>query len=155
MVGAAIHYQTGEFGTSAVEASALAWTADVSTELGGANVYAAVVGQQLDSNVPGAVRLDQLGFVVQGGYFLKPDEVELFGRWEYYDFDSVAAGLDDKVSLYSLGLNWFFDGHNRKWTNDVVYTQDNLPFSATAIGLNGGTPTESQIVLRSQFQFEF
>ena len=78
MLGAAVHYQDGEYGTADDELEVLQWTIDVSAEFGGANIFAYVVGRHLDSTTIG---LDQNAFVVQGGYFLA-DDWEIFSRYE-------------------------------------------------------------------------
>jgi len=160
LVGAAVHYQKAERGTivsPVTDADVLEWTIDASAEFGGSHIEAALVGMHSDTTTAGAMNYDQLGVEVTGGVFIKPDEVELFGRWEYYDFDgALAAGYSDQINLFTVGVNWFFDGHDRKWTTDVVYAADSIPAGSSGIGLEtDAIGQDGQFVIRSQFQFKF
>ena len=47
LLGGAVHYQNGEYGTMADEIEALQWTVDVSWEGDGMNLFAAVIGRHL------------------------------------------------------------------------------------------------------------
>jgi len=156
-IGGAVHWQKSEFGTAAMETEVLGWTFDSQTELGGANIFASVTGLHADPNGAGTPTLDQLGIVVQGGVFLQPDEFEIFGRWEYYDFDGAfGSSVDDEVNLFTIGANWYWEGHDKKWTTDVVFAGDTIPASASNLGLLvDDTDQDGQFVVRSQVQFAF
>jgi hypothetical protein len=157
-VGGALHWQDAEYGTGgAPEVAFFGWTADAHAEFGGANVFAAVSGISTDTNAAGATEFDQFGFLVQGGIFLTEDELEAFGRYEFYDFDGAVAG-DDSISMVTLGLNCFWQGHAKKWTNDIVWALDGIPASAAnaGIGILGDAGNqEDQIALRSQVTFSW
>jgi hypothetical protein len=172
MVGVAGHYQKGEYGFTSTtgfnESEVYILTADVSLEFGGGNIYAAVTYLDNDTeSVSGLTDVDtgELGFLVQGGLYLN-DEMELFARYEYADVDRT--GFDD-LSIMTVGLNWYFAGHNAKWTTDIGYAFDQVP---TAGGLVGGgvhedgnisnwrgdepvTGDDGQIVFRTQWQILF
>ena len=160
LVGAAVHYQKAERGTiisPITDADVIEWTVDASAEFGGAHLEAALVGMSSDTTTAGAPNYDQWGFELTGGAFIVPDEVELFGRWEHYDFDgALAAGFDNQINLYTAGVNWFFDGHDRKWSTDVVYADAAIPAGSSGIGLESDAAgQDGQFVIRSQFQFKF
>ena len=162
-VGAAIHWEEGETGDAAFNNDFLTWTIDGSIETNGWNLYAAVVGQHTDleheSDVLGT-DLDLYGYVVQGGMMLANTSWEPFIRYEYIDFDdgfSDSVGNDyDDVEILTLGANYYLDGHNAKFTFDVVWAFDPLPVGQTGLGLQAdNADDDDQVVLRAQFQLLF
>jgi len=163
LIGGAIHWQESEFGTTGLggfsdnETEVFSWTVDGQVELGGANVFGSFTGVHTSANATSANDVDQFGVVVQGGFFVMPDEVELFGRWEYFDFDdATASGFDDEIQLVSGGVNWFWEGHAKKWTTDLVWAADGIPAFSSITGLlEDSAGEEDQFVLRSQIQFLF
>lgn len=110
---------------------------------------------------------NQIGFVVQGGIFIVPDKVELFGRYEWIDFDGVyyrnnGAGtqggtanlVKDELGIFSAGINYYIHKHSAKLTLDAQYTFDPVPVSNSGGGLLSSSD-DSQFVLRSQLQWSF
>jgi len=159
LVGVAAHYQKGEFGTVAgpdattAETEFLGLTGDVSLEFGGANLYAAVVYRNLDTEATG-VELDQWGFVVQGGVFLNEDW-EAFARYEFGDEDAAGAG---DLSVVTVGVNRYWARHALKWTTDVGFALDAVEsiWSTSGAGhRTDGADEDGQLVIRSQFQLLF
>jgi len=167
VVGAAGHYQEGEYGTSGTtlttgdEATIVRWTADAALELGGANLYAAVVGnhQSESDNVPDFCQYSAL---VQAGFFATED-LELVSRYEWGDFD--LSGVED-LSVLTVGFNRYFAKHRLKWQTDVAYSFNAM--NRVSIGGNKfGWPVEfqgwrpdaagsdGQVVVRSQLQMLF
>lgn len=167
VIGAAGHYQEGEYGTSGTtlttgdEAEIVRWTADVALELGGANLYAAVVGnhQSESDNVPD---FGQYSFLVQAGFFVT-EELELVTRYEWGDFD--LSGVED-LSVLTAGFNRYFARHRLKWQTDVAYSFNAM--NRVSIGGNTfGWPVEfqgwrpdaagsnGQVLVRSQLQMLF
>lgn len=151
MIGAAAHYQKEEYGTFMTdELELLTYTVDVSVEFGGANVFAAFVGRSLDDD--NGTDLDQYGVVVQGGVFLTED-FELFGRYEWSDFD--IDGVED-LSVITVGVNKYWNKHGLKWTTDVGFGLDEVAVSAEGVGWRFDPSDEDgQIVIRSQLQLLF
>lgn len=134
------------------DADTLRWTADVSAELGGATLFAAFVGAHIESDDPLAPRV-QYGVVVQGGAFLC-ESVELAARYVWADADDGAENL----SVATLGVNWFIDGHALKLTCDAGYAFNAVgPFwSSTTRGWRTDAPgADGQVVIRTQFQLLF
>ncbi len=160
MLGAAAHYQDGEygfagatapfwFGAAGMEEKEFMWTVDASLEFGGANLFAAFVGRHLD-----VADADRFGIVVQGGFFVT-DDWELFGRYEWYDFD--APGIAD-LSVVTVGVNRYFAKHALKWSTDVGYGINEVDpvFASTSAGWRGDAAgADGQIVVRSQLQLLF
>jgi hypothetical protein len=151
-------------------------TADVTVDLGGANLFGYVVYRDVSLAGDVATRgggtadsLDQWGFVVQGGVFVT-DEVELYARYERGDTDTdkfrtgsggvATRGLD---SILTLGANWYIGGNkDLKWSNDIGYAFDPIgDFNSSGADwlsdVNGldNTTNDGQWVLRSQLQLLF
>lgn len=152
-IGGGIFYQDGEYGTGAEETKWFEWTIDGQLEFGGANIFAALFGRHSDPNADAAMEWDQYGVVVQAGYHVVPDKWEIFGRYEWFDFDGAFA---DDYNAVTVGFNYFFHKHDWKWTTDLVWNLDTVPFGSSGIGLLSDTGTdEDQIALRSQVQVLF
>lgn len=116
MIGAGVAYQRDEYGTPDDVTKMFRWTIDALAKFGGANVFAAFVGNHEDTIGAGSV--DQYGFVVQGGFFVIPDQVELFARYEWGDLDTADVS---NLSIITAGFNYFIAKHNLKWTTDFGY----------------------------------
>jgi len=165
LLGGGVAYERDEFGEDMVfnsmnvEDERLTLTGDVSAEFGGANLFAAVAYadfQEADNN--------PFGFVVQGGFFVTED-IEIFGRWEYIDFDMEVVGDEDETNIATVGFNRYISDHQLKWTTDFGYAFDPVPaatdVSGNTVSLGGaGFRTDQgdedgQFVLRSQIQLLF
>jgi hypothetical protein len=153
-IGGGIFYQDGEYGTTAEETKWFEWTIDAQLEFGGSNLFAAVFGRHSDPNLMSAMDFDQYGLVVQGGVFVVPDKWELFGRYEWFDFDGATM---DEYSAVTFGFNNYIYKHDWKWTTDIVWNLNNVPFGSSGIGLlsDGSSLDEDQIAFRTQIQMLF
>ncbi|MCC6906370.1 MAG: hypothetical protein IT430_00385 [Phycisphaerales bacterium] len=153
-IGAGLFWQDGEYGTGAPdEVQWLQWTVDAQAEFGGANIFGSVVGRHSDANMTTTTDVDQYGFVVQGGYHIVPDKFEIFGRYEWFDFDGAFA---DDYNAVTIGFNYYFHKHDWKWTTDLVWNLDRVPFSVSGVGLlSDGATDEDQVALRTQVQMLF
>ena len=153
LLGAAVSYEKEESGTTtgSDEGEVTAFTADVTAEFGGYNIFAALVVSNDDD---GTTDTDPIGFIVQGGYYIT-DNWEPFARYEYIDLD---AGVED-LSIFTVGVNYYFGADpNAKWTTDLGIGLDSVDGSAASdlAGWRGDTASEDgQIVLRSQLQWLF
>jgi hypothetical protein len=144
MLGAAVHVQDDKYDP---RTERFTWTVDGSLEGDGWNVFAYVVGNHVDPDVGSS--MDQVGVVVQGGYYLTEDW-EGFARYEWSDLDTT--GLDD-VSIFTIGVNRYFAKHALKWTTDVGYAFDSVPDTERGIDWREDASGEDgQIVVRTQFQ---
>lgn len=153
-LGAGLHYQAGESGTTAADDKVIVWTVDGSIEVDGLNLYIAYVGASTD--VDTGTDVEPWGLVVQGGYNIplsNGESVEPFVRWEHLDTDSPSL-TDDEIDLLTLGVNYYLNGHNAKLSVDTIYAFDSLPSSGfSGLGLlPDASGEEDQFVLRAQFQ---
>ncbi len=158
--------------------SFLLWTVDVSMEYNGLNLYAAVIGQHFNGNGAaqgtaaavtsfGNVDINALGVVVQGGYFIIPNELEPFVRYEWLTLDRIPAGIDaatalEDLNIVTVGANYYFRRHDAKFTADVVWVLN--PLTSTSVlgtGVSGlGLLSDvingdTQVAVRLQFQLQF
>ena len=156
-VGAAVHHEEGDADNGAV-LDYLGWTVDGSVETGGLGVFAALSGGTIET--PGVADRDMWGVLIQGGLNLN-DTIEPFLRWEYIDPDTGS-----ELEALTVGLNWFFNGHNSKLTTDLVWVYDGTapvgnPFGNTAFsdgqGFIGFATAEDNdlVVFRTQYQLLF
>jgi len=167
LVGAAIHYEVGETGDSSFNNNLFTWTVDAAFECHGWNLFAAVVGLHTQLEHEDRVlasELDWHGVVVQGGYLLPNTKIEPFVRWEYMDFDDFRPGLFssssvvsyDEANIFTIGANYYLNGHSAKFTVDVMWATDPLPLTASQISLQADDPnSDDQVVIRTQFQLMF
>lgn len=168
LIGVAAAYELGESGATDLP-DVFKYGADVSLEFGGANLFASMTGQQFqnDEALPGLETANQWGVVVQGGVFLVPDKIELFGRYEWIDFDGfyyrnsgagtqggTGALTDDQVSMITIGANWYFRKHNLKLSVDVLHALDPIRVANTGAGILR-SPEDGQTALRTQLQWSF
>ena len=158
LLGGAFHFQDGEYGTPALETQIIGLTLDASVEFGGANLFGALVWNDVDNDA--GVDANPWGFVVQGGFFLTEDW-ELFGRFEYGDADDIFGDSDDLMAL-TLGVTKYWDRHNLKWTTDVGVAFDAVDLlwvstpDANLTGWRADVPDEdTQVVVRTQLQLLF
>ncbi|MHC5002742.1 MAG: porin [Planctomycetota bacterium] len=167
MLGVAGIYQTGESGTAmlsglngagGVNFEVYGITIDASAEFGGFNLFAAFTYLDIDTDTLNA-DTSPYSLIVQGGFYLS-ESWELYARYEYGDPDS--GGVDD-VSLFTVGANYYFAGHNAKWTTDFGYGVDAVSSNFTAAGIphsiTGWRADElgedGQWVIRTQLQLLF
>jgi len=154
VIGGAAHYQKGESGTATVPADITRWTADINWGMGGANLFAAIIGDHQESD--SAADIDRLGVLVQAGVFLT-EKLEVFGRYEWADLDADVDGPDD-LGVATLGGNYYVQGHRLKITADVGYGIDPIPstFSSNMPGWRTDAAGEDgQVVARTQVQLLF
>ena len=156
-VGGAAHYEAGDAQNGGT-ANYLGWTIDGSVEQNGWSLFASLNGATIDPDA-GSDR-DPLGFLVEGAYNMN-DKLQPFVRWEWLDDD--AAGTDD-LEILTAGVNYYLNGHNAKFTADVVWIYDGddpagNPFGAnelsSGLGLASFASDEDQLALRAQFQLLF
>jgi hypothetical protein len=153
-VGAAIHTEDGETGDATFNNDFTTWTIDASMESNGWNIYGAVIGHHTElEDAVVATDQDLYGYIVQGGMMLPNTSWEPFVRYESIDFDT--PGVDD-ADLLTIGANYYLNGHNAKFTVDMVMAMDPLPIAQNGLGLQADNAgDDDQIVMRAQFQVLF
>lgn len=169
LIGGAVHYQssgdtgntTSFGGTDPLEADLLLYSADVSVEGNGWNVFGAFIGRNFDPS--GADSSDDFGAVIHGGLFLT-DAFEIFGRWDAVFPDDDAADVDDFHTVTFGGNYYFFPGsHAAKFTADLAWTLDDQGEVEDVVGFTvpnqytGFLPAsdDEQWMVRLQMQLVF
>jgi Phosphate-selective porin O and P. len=86
--------------------------------------------------------ITDLGWFVQGGYFVRPQKIEITARYSRIDFDDDLK--DDSSNEGSLGINYFFSGHSTK-----------LQFNAVRMHHDSVSNESTDYKYLLQFQFTF
>lgn len=157
LLGAALHYQRGEHGGPGGDEpdNWTAATVDFSLECGGANLFAAAIYHQIDRQ---AFIFDAYGAVIQGGYYITP-KVEAFGRYEWGQMNANVEGdAFHTLNVATVGVNYYIDGHDVKWTTDFGFgfTEVDESWDSEFAGWRQDSAgTQNQIVFRTQLQLLF
>jgi len=162
MVGGAVHYQESRYGApynAGGRVERLTWTIDTSFEGDGWNVLAYVVGNHLDFQTGGGA--DQYGLIVQGG-FMFAEDWDVYGQWAWWDLDNnlstsaLSPAVVSDSSIITVGVNYYIDRNNAKWTTDIGVGLDSVPLTINGIDWRADAPSQDgQVVLRSQLQLLF
>ncbi|MFM9995461.1 MAG: porin [Phycisphaerales bacterium] len=160
MIGGAAHWESGGDTNGTVDGDLFQLTVDGSVEGDGWNAFAAFVYRMID--ITGGTDADDMGFLVQGGYFLDP-AWELFGRVDMVIPDSNYPALTgEDFTTVTVGVNHYVipDSHAAKFTADVVYFIDALSESSAVVSADSGSGLlasgeDGQFALRFQFQLLF
>ena len=130
-IGFAALYQDGDVGDSATVGSnkgpwpnVFTCTVDGQFEYQGWSVYAMGLYNANQAETPGNPDADNYAILVQTGFYLT-DEWELFGRWEYIDFDDNVSS-NDEFSLFTFGTNYYVNGQANKLSADVGFSTDSI-----------------------------
>jgi hypothetical protein len=150
LLGVAIHSQITQpinqfIATSAANGAKNNWnsiTGDIQWNFGGASIYASAyfnylhsTGGYISASFPQSNPLLDFGYVNAYGFTFQPSiyvdpKLELYARYEYACWSTNnAANLSGgpfsqqgPLSIVTVGLNWYLDGQDLKWTNDVGVT---------------------------------
>lgn len=164
MLGAAGHVEGGDGSSSAFSGGTYvyaSWTADLSVEGNGWNLYAAAVGGHSDfhDTAAGDVSNDDYGFFVQGGFMIPDTPLEPFARHEvlFADPDRTGAEGYDAYNALTVGCNWYLYGHAAKLTVDTVWRMNEAdPFAVSRSGIGIlGDDNPGEVVVRIQWQLLF
>ena len=92
------------------------------------------------------------GFVLQTGYFIWPEKLELLLRWSRITGSSGALGTVTQSSdEVATGLAWYINGHNAKLVFDISHI-NGAPVSSNRLDL---LPGDAGWLARTQFQLAF
>lgn len=139
--------------TSGTGVNLFSFTGDVSFKWKGLTAFAAGVGRIGTVDEPTGGSGEAYGAVAQVGYNIS-DTWEPFVRYEYLGYNHHAASASEDIHIVTGGLNWFIKKNAAKFTADVVYIFEPLPFSESGLGLTSSS-TGDQIAFRLQFQLLF
>jgi hypothetical protein len=83
--------------------------------------------------------------------YLIDGQLEPFVRYEYMHLQGTPAGSDNNVTDVSLGMNYYFYGHNLKFTGLATYLPTGIPISDTSSDVlaNNG---KAEVVFIAQMQ---
>ena len=96
--------------------------------------------------------LDDDGFVLQSGYFVVPEKLELHVRWSRISGNSGTLGLMRQSSdEVAAGIAWFMNGHNAKLLFDVNHF-NGVPLQSNRLDVLVG---DIGWLLRTQLQVAF
>ena len=116
-----------ESGAYKTDADVLRLGADAGVKVSGFSTIAEVFFRNTDPQAEGAgSETDDMGYFVQGGYFVVPQEWEVVGRISAINLDDEGLandGVEDKYE-YVVGVNRYYLGHNLKVQADVVWEQN-------------------------------
>lgn len=100
-------------------------------------------------NIPGL--LDQ-GLVLQTGYFVLPERLELLARWSRIAGDSGTLGAQHQhTNEIAGGFAWYIRGHHVKFNLDISWI-DGVPVNSPRLNL---LPGDEGWLMRTQFQLAF
>lgn len=145
LIGAAIHWEDGEYGTFHDELELFGFTVDAHAKFGGFNLFGAYILNHVDNGADE----DHHSILVQGGFHVT-DNWELFGRYEHTWFD----GDIDDLSILTGGVNYYWSGHQAKFTADLGYAFEEIAFGDPRTGWRP-TGDDGQFVMRAQVQLLF
>lgn len=112
-------------------------TVDAQYEMGQLALYAAYLGVWADDDGSDDY---SWGALAQAAYMIDQNW-EVFGRYGFIE--------EDSLSEITLGVNYYFAGHNAKVTVDAVVLPDGSPSDS---GLGYVASDDLQVVIRGQFQ---
>ena len=92
------------------------------------------------------------GFLLQTGYFVVPQRLELLARWSRVQGNSGTLGLVNQSSdERAAGAVWYFRDHSAKLTVDLTYL-DGAPINSFSLDIDRGM---RGWLTRTQLQFSF
>lgn len=150
-LGGAAHYQAGD-NANGGDANVFTWTVDALFETNGFGVMAAVYGLHTDPDA--GDKTDDYGVTLEGSYNIN-DKIQPFARVEWADFDD--DGFNGEEFIVTFGFNYFFKGHDAKFTMDVLwFVNSDFTYDDNGLGLSTGDDAEEDtIAFRFQFQLLF
>jgi hypothetical protein len=174
MLGAAVHYQVGETGVGQVNGDFLRWTVDATVECNRFGLLLAGYGQHITEADPASgPETDDFGLLAEAGYFLVPDVLQPFVRYEVLFADDArtpggaidmanggdpAPILAGETDILTLGVNWYQTAHHSKFTLDVLIGLDPIGggLSSSSLGTQTDAPDQDeQVAVRAQYQLSF
>ncbi|MDG2423875.1 MAG: hypothetical protein P8M22_07845 [Phycisphaerales bacterium] len=169
MLGVAGHGQSQERDrtTTFSKAELYGVTADLSVDFGGASAFASVIYEHQINPDGGNVvdSIDYWGVVVQGSFYVDP-KWEIYTRYqiggpfnqELNDPEDVPPLDTQGVSILTVGVNWYIDGQDVKWTTDFGVSFDPITGFMTVDQSGWRTDPDNhhaQFLIRSQLQLMF
>ncbi|MCX5662848.1 MAG: porin [Planctomycetota bacterium] len=180
-LGGAVHYELAKAGDLQTAGTTtvtgpyedfFTYTGDALVKTGGLSLFGAFVGQNIRAtDTVARGDLNNYGVVAQAGYFVIPDKLEPFFRYEWIRVDPRVSGAE-QVNILTAGANYYFSPRHVKLSVDVVYALQPLTgvntlgasgpsgsgqsTGLTGLGLLGdNSGRDEQVALRAQVQLTF
>jgi hypothetical protein len=184
LTGLGFHFQdsagyVANDGTPGVSNPTTQWfaaTVDAQANFGGASVYGAVFYHYVNADAAAAPNfgdansnaradlgdLNIFAAQLMGSVYVMP-KVEMFGRYEF----AYIAGVNDSavvnpalvdpdpLNLFTLGVNWYLDGQDLKWTTDLGWSITDLSPWYADVNAGWRPSRANEIVFRTQLQLMF
>ena len=154
----------GEGGGSNDLAKSYGATADITAMFGGASLFASFYWEKLLDVAPNLPNSTFLAATVQGSIYMD-QKTEFFARYQWggpYDIHRRPGAnnpFGEKYQIVQLGLNYYIDGQNVKFTIDggVAFNEMNGVSAMNQTGWLDGPDTEhnAQWLIRAQLQLMF
>jgi phosphate-selective porin OprO and OprP len=98
-----------------VESDVTQWTTDITYMYKSLYLGSSYYFRKIDpKGVTAFGKQNAWGVNLQGGYFLIPKHFELAGRYAYINPDNPILITDNEQEEYTIGLNYYLNGHNVK-----------------------------------------
>jgi len=158
-LGGAVHFQSGDGRNDNIGPAVsnnFVWTIDALFESNGLGVMAAVFGSHTDPDA--GSNSDIYGVTLEVSYLIN-DNWQPFIRGEWANLKD--DGGDDCNLAFTAGVNYYFKGHDAKFTADVLWLADTADtvgasLSGTGLGFSDGDDHgQDNLLLRLQFQLLF
>jgi hypothetical protein len=163
LLGAAVHYQAGESGVNGTDQNdgTLEWTVDGYFENKGLSFYSAFIGRNTtDGKAATSGSTEDYGFLAQAGYFVIPNKLQPYVRYEWLRMDESKAV--NELGLITVGANYYFNKDRCRFSLDMIYAMDPVVadntngVSMSGIGLvNDAAGEDGQMAFRAEFQLKF
>lgn len=148
-------------------------TVDTQYNFGGASLYGAFYYNYVDAPAafnrsgfapPNAINIGYVniwGLVLQGGLYVAP-KWEIFARYELGNWRATNQNAlpgqfrsPDMLNVATVGVNWYLDGQDVKWTLDFGYSFNAIDpqFADLPAGYRVASP--DQFVVRTRLQLMF
>ena len=152
-LGGAAHFQSGD-GQNGGDANTFSWTVDALFESNGLGIMGAIFGSH--TNPDAGDDTDIFGASVEVSYLIN-DNLQPFIRGEWADLED--AGGEECNIFLTAGLNYYFKGHDAKFTVDVLWVVDSADVQTdlgTGLGFSEGDDHgQDNVLIRLQFQLLF
>jgi hypothetical protein len=146
--------------SQAGDTSQILSTADIQWETTmGLAVYGAFYGRNTQNAPKSAAavanqnNLFDWGALGQVSYVIPDTKWEPFARYGFIklDSDGIPAGTEDNIHEISVGVNYYWHGHDAKFTLDASYFPNGTG-NLSDSGADVLSSSDDEIVVRAQFQ---
>jgi hypothetical protein len=114
----------------------------------GLGVYAAYLANFIDDSGTSTTNYNW-GVLGQAGYLLNP-QWEVFGLYDFTKLETATAGEHDTYHQFTVGVNYYIEGHAAKVSIDGSWLPNGSPASIEGLGVLASQ--DNQFVVRAQFQ---